>query len=419
MNKEEHPGLYIHVPFCRSKCLYCDFYSVASAASVPEWLNAVQREVLLYKEKFHAFDSLYLGGGTPTVLGERELAALLGCVRKHFTFCPGSETTMEANPEGLSGDRLKAIRDLGVNRVSLGVQSLDDRDLQYLGRRHTSKRALLALDMVRAAGFANVGVDLMYGLETQSMQGWKRTVDRVLEYRPEHLSCYQLTFERGAAFWKMKADGRVRPIADKLERAFFIWTSRYLERRGYHHYEISNFARGREFMSRHNRKYWDHTPYLGLGPSAHSFQAGSRWWNVRSIKKYCQLIAEGKSPIESSEVLSEEQLDLESLYLGLRTSDGVDLHALGGGSGIGKVLEELQKSGNAVDDLQKMDKAFDESRQMGLVSVNDGRMQELRKMCKALAELQKSGLINVNGGRMQPTRKGFLVADSLPLMFYD
>jgi oxygen-independent coproporphyrinogen III oxidase len=369
MNREEPPGLYIHVPFCRSKCLYCDFYSVASRAAVPDWLNAVQREACFYRERFHGFNSLYIGGGTPTVLDERELAALLECIFEQFTFSPGSETTIEANPDGLSGGKLKAIAKLGVNRISLGVQSLDDRDLKYLGRSHTAKEALNALDLIRSGGFASVGVDLMYGLETQSLQGWKKTIDRILEFRPDHISCYQLTLDESTPLGKRKAAGKVRPVGEKLEAAFFIWTSRYLERHGYHHYEISNFARSRESMCRHNRKYWSHDPYLGLGPSAHSFQAGSRWWNVRPIKKYCQIIAEGKAPVAGSEVLTEEQLDLESLALGFRTSDGVSLHAPGGGP----------------------------------------------RSSKALQELQRSGLVKVSNGKIQPTRKGFLVADSLPL----
>ena len=328
--------------------------------------------MLLYREKFREFDSLYLGGGTPTILGERELATLMECLRKHFTFCPDSEMTIEANPDDLSQDKLKAIRDLGLNRISLGVQSLDDRDLKYLGRSHSAKQAVKALEMVRSCGFANLGVDLMYGLEIQSIPGWKKTIDHVLEFKPEHLSCYQLTLESGTPLWKMKAAGRVRAIGTKLETAFFVFTSRYLEKHGYQHYEISNFARSPEFMCRHNRKYWNHVPYLGLGPSAHSFQAGSRWWNVRSIKKYCELLAVGKAPVEASEALSQEQLDLEALALGLRTSDGVSLHGPGGGL----------------------------------------------RWAKALWELQKSHLVKLHNGRIQPTRKGFLVADSLPLMFY-
>jgi oxygen-independent coproporphyrinogen-3 oxidase len=186
-----------------------------------------------------------------------------------------------------------------------------------------------------------------------------------------------MTLEKTVPLWKMMEAGRVRPIGEKLESAFFIWTSRHLGKHGYQHYEISNFARGPEFMSRHNRKYWNHTPYLGLGPSAHSFSGkfgcgpATRWWNVRSVSEYCRLLAEGKPPVESSEVLSEEQFDLESLYLGFRTSDGADLHAPGGGLRAGR----------------------------------------------ALTELRRAGLVKVLDGRIKPTRKGFLVADSIPLMF--
>lgn len=372
MNREELPGLYIHVPFCRSKCLYCDFYSVASRAAVPEWLHAVQSEILSYKDRFSCFDSLFLGGGTPAILSEQQLGKLFECLRKHFTFSPGSEITMEANPDGLTRDKLKTVRELGINRISLGVQSLDDTDLKYLGRSHSSRQALDAVDTIRSCGFENISADLIYGLETQTLRGWKRTVDRILEFKPEHLSCYQLTLEKGTPLWKMKEAGKIHPIGEKLQSAFFIWTSRYLERNGYIHYEVSNFARGRKFMCRHNRKYWSHVPYLGLGPSAHSFHSGSRWWNVRSIGKYCKLLEEGKPPVEGSEVLTPEQLELETLDLGLRTSDGVDMHALGSGL----------------------------------------------KVEEALGKLQKMGLVKVKDGRIQPTRKGLLVADSLPLMFY-
>lgn len=388
MNSEQHPGLYLHVPFCRSKCFYCDFYSVASSAAIPAWLHAVRKEALLYREKFHDFDSLYLGGGTPSILEERDLACLLECLLEHFTFCADTEMTMEANPESLTEHKLKTIKNLGVNRISLGIQSLNDRELKYLGRIHSSKDALGSLDMVRSCGFSNIGVDLIYGFEIQTISGWKKTLDRILEFRPEHISCYQMSFEKGTPLWKMREAGRARSVGERLESAFFIWTSRYLEKQGYHHYEISNFAARPEFMSRHNRKYWTHVPYLGLGPSAHSWQdgqpenpagrlaaapggAGKRWWNVKSIRKYCQLLEEGKAPVEGSEILSEEQFELERLGLGFRTSEGVDIGALRGGPETDNVL----------------------------------------------AQLKRSGLVRVEGGRVRPTRRGFLVADSLPLMF--
>jgi len=372
MNNEALAGLYLHIPFCRSKCLYCDFYSVASTAAIPVWLDAVQREVPIYRESFPKFDSLYLGGGTPTVLGDRELAILIECLRRHFEFDSESEITIEANPDDVSAPKLRILEDLGINRISLGVQSLDDRELKYLGRSHDARQALKALDLLRSCGFARVGVDLMYGLEGESISGWKRTMDRVLEFRPEHLSCYQLTLEKSSPLGKRAAAGRLRTIIGKWESAFFLFTSRYLERHGYRHYEISNFALSRATRCRHNLKYWGHVPYLGLGPSAHSFQAGSRWWNVRSIKQYCRLLAEGKAPVESSERLTRDQLDLEALALGLRTSDGVSLPAM-----------------------------------------TTGPSWE-----KAIQELRKADLARLNNGRLQPTRKGFLVADSLPLMLF-
>lgn len=371
MNSEELPGLYIHVPFCRSKCLYCDFYSVASRDAVPAWLEAVKKEVLLYKERFQQFDSLYIGGGTPTTLDERQLGALLEWLQRHFSFSADAEMTIEANPDGLSMDKLRAIKGMGINRVSLGVQSLSDPDLKFLGRTHNSAQALEALAAISSVGFAAFGADLIYGLETQSIDGWRRTLEKVLEFRPRHLSCYQLTFEPGTGLWRRREAGKVLPVGEKLECAFFIFTSRYLRKHGFLHYEISNFAAAPHFMSRHNRKYWRHVPYLGLGPSAHSFQYGKRWWNVRSVKQYCRLLEDGNPPVGGAEVLSREQLDLEALGLGFRTSDGVSLSQLESASQFSDTLDALRKS----------------------------------------------GLVQVGAGRVRPTRKGFLVADTLPLSF--
>jgi oxygen-independent coproporphyrinogen-3 oxidase len=373
MNKEERPGLYIHVPFCRSKCLYCDFYSVASLSAVPDWLKAVRSEILFYREDFHGFDSLYIGGGTPTVLEDRDLGELIETLHDLIEFSPDSEMTIEANPESLTDQKLKIAGGLGINRISIGVQSLDDGELKYLGRIHNSKQALDALDAARSSGFDNIGVDLINGFEIQTLKSWRKTLDRILDFGPEHISCYQLTLEKGAPLWKMKDEDRIKPVGDKLQSAFFIWTSRYLERHGYYHYEISNFSRSADLVCRHNTKYWNHAPYLGLGPSAHSFHAGRRrrWWNVKSVEEYCRLLAEGKPPVAGSELISDEKLQLERLYLGFRTKRGVDIKTLGGSPQTDRVLSELKKH----------------------------------------------GLVEEIDGRLKPTRKGFLVADSLPLQF--
>jgi oxygen-independent coproporphyrinogen-3 oxidase len=280
----------------------------------------------------------------------------------------------------------------------VGVQSFNDRELAFLGRRHNARQALAALDAARVAGFSNLSLDLIYGLPGQSLEDWRKTLEQALAFHPEHLSCYQLTYEPGTPLGRRKARGEVIPATEEEERAFFLFTSRFLEECGYLHYEISNFARLEEphnqpndqlldhkesfkriakseerkpYYSRHNRKYWRHAPYLGLGPGAHSFQDGERWGNVSSIQQYCQSLARGEAPVAGREILSPEQIRLEALYLGLRTREGVPL--------------ELLKPSPGWE--------------------------------KTLTELQKSALVEVRRERAVPTRQGFLLADGLPLFF--
>ena len=246
-------------------------------------------------------------------------------------------------------------------------------DLIFLGRRHTARQTAQALSWVRAAGFTNLGVDLIYGLPGQSDADWRQNLEKALEFNPEHLSCYQLTLEAGTPLGARKAKGQIKPLPEEAERELFLLTSSFLTEQGYIHYEISNFARGQAFYSRHNRKYWRHVPYLGLGPAAHSFQDGRRWWNHRSLDRYCRALAAGAAPVAGSETLSAAQRHLESLYLGLRTREGVALD-----------LISPQPRGNMT-----------------------------------LGELQEAGLVKVRHGRVAPTLKGFLVADRLPLWFSD
>lgn len=371
MNDTEHPGLYIHVPFCRTKCPYCDFYSVTSLSSVPDWLKALQKEILLYRDLFHSFDSLYLGGGTPTLLRGRELTTLLDCLFSHFTFSSDTEVTIEANPDDITLEKIILFRELGINRISLGVQSFDEKELQFLRRRHTARQAEQALEMIRGSGFINVGVDLMYGFPGQTETVWLKTLKHALDFTPEHLSCYQMTLEEGTPLGRMLKEGLIAPLGEKKERTLFLLTATLLEEHEYIHYEISNFAREEHYFSRHNRKYWHRVPYLGLGPAAHSFREGVRWWNTRSVEQYCHMLAEGKLPVEGTEILSFEQHRLEMLYLGFRTREGIDLDFL----------------------------------------------RNHPESDKVLRELQGSGLVEVHNGRVISTRKGFLVADGLPLLF--
>ncbi len=367
------PGLYVHVPFCRSKCPYCAFYSIPSPSLIPIWLDSLKKEVSLYSGQFEPFDSLYVGGGTPTLLETGILADLIKHLFTHFDFTPDTEVTVEANPCDLTDEKTGALRDLGINRVNVGVQSFDDRVLSFLGRRHRVKEINGALNHLRRLGFENVGIDLIYGFKEQDLKDWRNTLYNALSFQPEHISCYQLTFEKKTVFGRLRDKGQIEPLMESEEAAYFLTTSQHLEDNGYIHYEISNFAKNKACRSRHNQKYWRHIPTLGLGPSAHSFDGKKRWWNVRSIKRYCAAVEKGRPPVEGWEDLTEEQLWLETLSLGLRTSTGIDLRAV----------------------------------------------SRIPQSDAALSNLQASGLVKVIDGRIIPTREGFLVADQLPVCFFE
>jgi putative oxygen-independent coproporphyrinogen III oxidase len=370
---DDAAGLYVHVPFCQRKCPYCDFASGTDLAMVADWLRAIRQEMGFYRDFAPRFDTLYLGGGTPSLLTTEQLAVLLESLQGHFTFAPDTEITLEANPDDLTLEILKNYLKLGVNRLSLGVQSFHDQELAFLGRRHDAAQARQALAWAREAGFANLGLDLIYGLPGQTVDQWQRNLETALSFLPEHLSCYQLTLEAGTPLARRQAEGQFQPLPEETEREFFLFTSRFLEDQGYLHYEISNFARGHENRSRHNGKYWNHTPYLGLGPAAHSFRDGRRWWNYRSLQDYCQALNQGYAPVADEETLTPEQTRLEALYLGLRTREGVDL--------------EL--------------------------------MANVQRTKTVMQEIVRAGLAEVRDDRLRPTREGLVVAVRLALGFMD
>ena len=249
MSCVNYPGLYVHVPFCQTKCPYCDFYSVTDESLISAYLTALDTEARLYREQFPAFDTLFLGGGTPSWLGSAHLAGLMKNLRRHFAFAPDSEITLEANPDDITSEKLRLFRDLGINRLSLGVQSFDEAELRFLGRRHTARQTLAAIDLIRAAGFTNLGLDLMYGLPGQTLDAWLKTLETALSFTPEHLSCYQLTIEAGETpalrtpLARRVARGEISLPDEETQREFFLLTANFLTARGYLHYEISNFAR--------------------------------------------------------------------------------------------------------------------------------------------------------------------------------
>jgi putative oxygen-independent coproporphyrinogen III oxidase len=361
-------GLYIHVPFCRSKCIYCDFYSVTASGLIGRWLEALEREMAFYGSTFTYIDSLYIGGGTPSLLGRDGMARLFSALRRHFNFAGDAEVTVEANPDDATAGWPAFVQSLGVNRVSFGVQSFNDRELACLQRRHNAAGAEAAVEAARRAGFTNISLDLIFGLPGQTTNGWLRTLERALSLSPTHLSCYQLTVEGHTPLKTMIGEGTVRLPNEEKVRRFFILTSRFLRSYGFLHYEVSNFAASEHLTCRHNEKYWHRVPHLGLGPSAHSFDGSKRWWNHRSVEAYCHALEKGALPVEETEHLSAEQIELEKLYLGLRTSSGV-----------------------AVEDLPEKSEA-------------------------AVRQLRKSGLVRLTRNRITPTTRGYLVADSLPIL---
>ncbi|MEJ2093047.1 MAG: radical SAM family heme chaperone HemW [Syntrophobacterales bacterium] len=373
MTKIIPAGLYIHVPFCRGKCPYCDFASGTDLSLIPDWLAALDREMEIYRDFAPRFDTIYLGGGTPSLLTPIQLKGLLDRLQKHFSCAPDTEITLEANPDDLSLPVLSQYRETGINRLSLGVQSFDDWELGFLGRRHDASQALRVLSLVREAGFDKLGIDLMYGLPGQTLPGWQKTLETALSFQPEHLSCYQLTVEEGTPLAQRQAAGLFQSLPEEMERTFFLFTSRFLEDQGYLHYEISNFALGPANKSRHNCKYWNHTNYLGLGPAAHSHRDGRRWWNHDSLEEYCQALDAGQAPLAGWEDLTGEEKRWEALYLGLRTSDGISLD---------------------------------------LVQTDALREAVLMKAVQA-------GLGDVRAGRFLPTREGMVVADRLALWFME
>jgi oxygen-independent coproporphyrinogen-3 oxidase len=370
------PGLYIHIPFCLSKCPYCDFYSVSSLSMLPAFLEVLFKEMELYRGRIGPCDTVYIGGGTPSLLDPRQLEAILKRVRENFPLLPDPEITLETNPADLDQASLASIRALGINRLTIGCQSFDQAILEFLERRHSASQAVNAIEAARSAGFTNVGLDLIYGIPGQGMEAWMDTLRRALSFAPEHLSCYQLTVEPETPLGIRYRQGAFSLPDEILQYEFFMKTAEMLEDAGYVHYEVSSFAGDMTLASRHNQKYWDHTPYLGLGPSAHSFSANRRWWNYRSVDRYITALKSGNQPVEASESLTREQLQLEALYLGLRTKRGIHLQD------------------------------YATRYCFNLLTQKEDR----------LTILQDEGLIAIEDGYLYPTRAGLAMADSLALI---
>ena len=277
---------------------------------------------------FQRIETVYVGGGTPSALPRSALLSLFAHIQARFHTSSATEITLEANPEHISAANLHFWESLGINRISLGIQALNSRDLRFLGRRHTPADAIAACRLTRAVSHMTLSVDLMFGLPGQSPSAWLRTLAHAVSLQPDHLSCYQLDPVPGTALMKQIQTGKVHEVPEIRQKRLFRATSRFLEQKGYGHYEISNFSRNPESECRHNRNYWNHTPYLGVGPSAHSFDGRTRWWNIKAIGMYAKRLREGRPAEDGRETLHDTQLRLEELALGLRTKQGVAIESV-------------------------------------------------------------------------------------------
>ncbi len=335
-NEMDQLGLYIHIPFCQAKCAYCDFTSYAGLNSLfPSYVAALEAEMAWYAGAgVPGIDTLYIGGGTPTILPIPLLKQMLEGVKRHFHLSPQAEITMEANPGTVDEGKLQMFQAAGVTRFSLGVQSFRDEELALLGRFHTAAGALAGYWQARAAGFTNINLDLIYGLPVQRLSGWQATLEQALALKPDHLSCYALTLEEGTPLADRVAAGDLPAPDDDLAAEMYELAEERLGQRGYHHYEISNWARSPAYISRHNLRYWRYEPYLGLGAAAHSFRHVHRWWNVSHPERYIARLkgarrrpSSWESPARAGgEVISRDLAMAEMVMLGLRlVEEGVEL----------------------------------------------------------------------------------------------
>ncbi|KAF0143292.1 MAG: oxygen-independent coproporphyrinogen III oxidase [Nitrospirae bacterium] len=317
--------LYIHIPFCIKKCIYCDFLSVTyDEPYAKEYVDALCRELVLKKNSAGALKTIYIGGGTPSVLPEESFPQLFRSIRNNFEFSAGIEITVEANPGTINESKINTLLSVGINRISLGVQSFNDNELKTLGRIHTSDEAVKAIEMIKKAGINNFSIDLMYGIPEQTMVSWKETLSRAVGFSPKHISSYELTPEKKTPLYGMIDSKKIKMPDEELVLEMYNLAIDYLASRGYEHYEISNFTL-QGFRCIHNMNYWNRGEYIGAGAGAHSFTNGVRSKNTGDIKKYIKTVNSGIIPkLESTKLTHTDEIK-EFIFLGLRKTEGINI----------------------------------------------------------------------------------------------
>ena len=321
-------GIYIHIPFCKRRCIYCDFFSTIQSEKKPTYIHALCQELEIRKNYLEGeeIETIYLGGGTPSQLTEKELNEIFTSLYNIYKVKEDAEITLEANPDDLTPEYVSMLRRLPINRISMGIQTFQEETLKLLHRRHTARQAIEAFQRCREAGFRNISIDLMYGLPGETLDTWKEDLQQAIALHPEHISAYHLIYEEGTALWKLREEHQVEEADEDLSVTLFKNLIDELKQAGYQHYEISNFCLP-GLHSRHNSSYWTGKKYLGCGPSAHSFNGSSRQWNIASLDNYLKGIASGKPNYEI------EELDLYTRYndfviTSIRTCWGMSLSRL-------------------------------------------------------------------------------------------
>jgi len=370
------PSLYIHIPFCISKCIYCDFNSIVTKSQiVDEYLNAIEQELQSTTGK-RSFKTVFIGGGTPTALNETQLDRLLNIISKHVDVTNLKEYTIEVNPGTLSDEKVIIVKNSHVDRISIGIQSFNDRYLKLLGRIHSANEAKDIFLNLREKGFNNISIDLIYGYPAQTLNEWKKDLREYCKLDPEHISAYCLTYEQGTPIVEMTDSGTLQKLSEEDELKMYEFTNDFLRDNDYNHYEISNFAK-QDKECLHNTVYWENREYIGIGAGAFSYVNGERYCNIKSVKEYISSSRAKKRLICFSEKLPQKQRASEILIMALRMTSGISRK------------EFTKRSGFDLNELFE----------------------------KQLNNLTQAGLINFDDERVKLTRKGLSVADSVMMEF--
>ena len=337
-------GLYIHIPFCKQRCTYCDFHTIIAPKQMPDLVESLMREMHLRKDylKNERIETIYFGGGTPSLLTPTMFQQIFSTIYELFSVDENAEITFEANPDDINPDYLKDSSALPFNRISMGIQSFDDVDLKAVNRRHTASQAIEAVKNAQHAGYNNISIDLIYGLPNQTLTSWQKQIEQALSLNVQHISVYGLTFEKGTKLWRQRENAELEAIDDDTMNDMYDLLLKTMDENGFEAYEISNFAKP-GFRSRHNSAYWKLNPYLGIGPSAHSYDGDSRQWNVSSNTKYIRAIRDNKEYFER-EILTTNENYNDYVMISLRTREGADLDFIENTYGVSYLNNCLQSA---------------------------------------------------------------------------